>query len=97
MKSNTPLQILANASNVPEYAPAAVKALMKKLDMNERAFALVMNVAPITVRLWTSGAAKPSSTARRLMQLFDRCPDIVNHVIQAQEGAMRCKKKAPME
>jgi putative transcriptional regulator len=37
-----------------------VKALMKKLDMNEKGFALLMNVAPSTVRLWTSGAAQGS-------------------------------------
>lgn len=95
MKSNAALQVIANAAKVPEYAPAAVKALMKRLDMNERAFALVMNVAPITVRLWTTGAAKPSSTARRLMQLFDICPDLVNQVIQAEKGGMPCKKKLP--
>ena len=42
----TVLQMIAGAARCPEYDPAMVKGLMKKLDMNERAFALLMNVSP---------------------------------------------------
>ena len=52
---NTALQMIAEAARCPDYGPDMVKALMKKLDMNEKGFALLMNVAPSTVRLWTSG------------------------------------------
>lgn len=48
---NTVLQMIAGAARCPEYGPDMVKALMEKLDMNERAFALLMNVAPSTIRL----------------------------------------------
>lgn len=61
---NTVLQMIAGAARCPEYGPDMVKALMEKLDMNERAFALLMNVAPSTIRLWTSGAAQPSGSCR---------------------------------
>ena len=37
----TALQMIAGASKCPEYGPAMVKALMKKLDMNEKGFALL--------------------------------------------------------
>ena len=63
---NTALQMIAEASRCPDYGPDMVKSLMKKLDMNEKGFALLMNVAPSTVRLWTSGAAQPCGTAKRL-------------------------------
>lgn len=62
-----------------------VLSLMKKLNMNERAFALVMNVTPSTIRLWTSGAAQPCGTARRLMQIYDICPEIVSRIAEEQE------------
>ena len=62
-----------------------VLALMKKLNMNERAFALVINVTPSTIRLWTSGAAQPCGTARRLMQIYDICPEIVSRIAEEQE------------
>ena len=38
----TALQMIAGAARCPEYGPAMVKALMKKLDMNEKGFALLM-------------------------------------------------------
>ena len=47
---NTALQMIAEAARCPDYGPDMVKALMEKLDMNEKGFALLMNVAPSTVR-----------------------------------------------
>lgn len=58
---NTALQMIAEASRCPDYGPDMVKSLMKKLDMNEKGFALLMNVAPSTVRLWTSGLHSPAA------------------------------------
>lgn len=63
-REKTALQMIAGAARCPEYGPSMVKALMKKLDMNEKGFALLMNVTPTTVRLWTSGAVHPCGTAR---------------------------------
>lgn len=42
--------MIAEAARCPDYGPDMVKALMKKLDMNEKGFALLMNVAPSTVQ-----------------------------------------------
>ena len=39
-----------------------------------------MNVAPSTVRLWTSGAAQPCGTAKRLMQIYETGPEIVGKI-----------------
>ena len=60
---NTVLQMIAGAARCPEYGPDMVKGLMEKLDMNERAFALLMNVAPSTIRLWTSAAQRHGQAA----------------------------------
>ena len=48
----TAIRAIAGAARCPEYSPSMVKALMKKLETNEKAFALLMNVTPSTVRLW---------------------------------------------
>ena len=48
---NTALQMIAEAARCPDYTPDMVKALMEKLDMNEKGFALLMNVTPATIRL----------------------------------------------
>ena len=81
---NTPksaIQVIASASKTPEYTPSAVKALMKRLDMNEKAFALLMNVTPQTVRMWITGAARPCTIARRLMQIYEAGPEMVGKFI----------------
>ena len=81
---NTALKMIAEASRCPDYGPDMVKSLMKKLDMNEKGFALLMNVAPSTVRLWTSGAAQPCGTAKRLMQIYETGPEIVGKIARGQ-------------
>ena len=83
----TAVQVIAGAARCPEYSPSMVKALMKKLDMNEKGFALLMNVAPSTVRLWTSGAAQPCGTAKRLMQIYETGPEIVGKIAGGQPPA----------
>ena len=77
-KEKTALQMIAGAARCPEYGPAMVKALMKKLDMNEKGFALLMNVTPTTVRLWDLRRSPSLRDAKRLMQIYDTGPEIVS-------------------
>ena len=88
-KEQTALQMIASAARCPEYNPAMVNALMERLDMNEKAFALLMNVTPTTVRLWTSGAARPCGMTRRLMQIYEACPEVVGKIVGDQAAALR--------
>ena len=59
-----------------------------RLGINEKGFALLMNVAPFTVRLWTSGASQPSGTALRLMQIFETAPEIVSKIAGESKSQM---------
>lgn len=79
------VQVIADASRCPAYSPAMIKALMKKLDTNERAFALLMNVSPLTVRLWVTGAAHPCGTSCRLMQIYEAGPEIIGKIAARKE------------
>lgn len=58
----------------PEYSANAITALMKKLELNERGFAVLMNVTVQTVRDWLYNGVIPCSAARRLMQVLDALP-----------------------
>ena len=80
----TEIQIIVSAAKLPEYDPSTIKALMHRLDMNERAFSLIMNVTPMTVRLWTSGAVQPCRLSCRLMQIFDACPEIIGTIVSRE-------------
>jgi putative transcriptional regulator len=84
-----PLGVIAAASEVPAYNPAAVKSVMEALGLNEKAFALLMNVTPITVRMWTTGAARPCGLSRRLMQIYETCPEVVAALANGARGSCR--------
>ena len=60
------LKVLSDITKSPNYKPAAIREMLKKLDMNEKGFAVLMNVTVDTVRLWTSGVVKPCGTAMPL-------------------------------
>ncbi len=81
---NNPLGVIAAASEVPAYSAYAVKSLMAELGLNEKAFALLMNVTPVTVRMWTTGAARPCGLSRRLMQIYETCPEVVDALADAR-------------
>ena len=71
------LQMLAQTARCPEYTPEMIRGLMAALDLNEKGFALLMNVTPTAVRCWTSGAVRPGGTAKRLMQFYEIGPELI--------------------
>jgi putative transcriptional regulator len=77
----TPIEIISGMTATLEYSPEAIKQLMARLNLNEKGFAVLMNVLPITIRMWTSGAAQPCGQSARLMQIYEACPEIVGHII----------------
>ena len=72
------VQIIASTTKCLSFKPAAIRELMKKLDINEKGFAILMNVTPETVRLWGAAAVKAGGTAGRVMQSLNACPEVVN-------------------
>ena len=85
-KSNA-VQVIASATKCPDFDPASVHALMRKLNMNEKGLAVLMNVTPETVRLWTAGAVKPCGTAKRIMQIYSACPEVISKISVETEDA----------
>lgn len=81
---NTALRTIAEAAYCPEYGPKAIQDLMDKLEVNAKGFAILMNVTPDTVRLWIKGAAKPSGTSKRLMQVYETWPSVVGRLADRQ-------------
>jgi putative transcriptional regulator len=77
-KKSTALTVIANATKTAEFTPAAIRNIMKKLDVNERGLALLLNVVPRTVRCWLSGATRPSGLSCRLMQIYAAREDVAD-------------------
>jgi putative transcriptional regulator len=79
------IRTITNVTATPDYAPETVKALMRRLKLNEKGFALLLNVSPMTVRLWTAGAVKPCGLSRRLMQLYGLCPEVIDRLAEGSD------------
>ena len=77
--------ILANLCDVPDFDSEDVLDLMDDLEMEERAFAILMNVETVTVRLWVSGMTSPSSSARRLMQIYRDIPCVLDCLLDCDD------------
>lgn len=75
---NTPHETVINFTTLPEYTPERIRALMKRLELSEKGLALVLNVQPMTVRLWTNGVSAPCSAARRMLHLLEIAPQIID-------------------
>ena len=76
------IRTITNVTATPDYTPENMKILMRRLKLNEKGFALLMNVSPMSVKLWTAGAVQPCGLSRRLMQLYELCPDIIDRLAE---------------
>ena len=73
------IQVIAGAARCPEYSPSMVKALMKKLETNEKAFALLMNVTPSRCA-FGQRALPILRHGPELMQIYESGPEIVSKI-----------------
>lgn len=62
-----------------------VKSERESLDMTQKAFAHVLGVSIRTVEAWESGRSTPSPTAKNLIYLISRDPELVN-VLQSSRN-----------
>lgn len=92
MDMNETLKILATLARIPIYTASDILELMDGMGVDERGFALLMNVSTTTVHQWTNGKVIPSGAARRLMQVYDLCPtaiDVMNDMMNDDDFFLR--------
>lgn len=75
------LDLRTTELEIPELPPALSKRKIKSLreevlGVSQPLFARILGVSPAAVKAWEQGNKKPSGTARRLMQLFERDPGV---------------------
>lgn len=79
-------EVISEVGKVPAYTPEEIAGLMARLDLNDKALAYVLNVTPSTVRLWLHGAVEPCNTAKRLLQVLDEVPGVIEHLAARKNG-----------
>lgn len=73
------IDLRTTTMTLPDEPPKLSKKKIKELRENilgvsQPIFALILGVSPAAVKAWEQGNKKPSGTARRLMQLFEKDP-----------------------
>ena len=74
--------------NVPEIEPLTefpkekIREIRFKNNFTQQHFAELLGVTKKAVEAWESGARKPTGTAKRLFQLIEKDPNIVNIMVK---------------
>ena len=73
-KGKASAETIARKRSLPDVD---VKAERESLDMTQKAFANVLGVSKRTVEAWETGRSTPSPTAKNLIYLISKEPDLV--------------------
>lgn len=57
---------------MPEYTPARMINIRKKVRLSQAALAKVFNISPSAVRKWEVGDKSPSGASKKLYELIER-------------------------
>lgn len=90
----TAIRAIAGAARCPEYSPSMVKALMKKLETNEKAFAAFDECYAFYGTPLDDWRCRPCSMARRLMQIYDSGSEVVSKIADAAGALEERRPKA---
>ncbi|KRL08864.1 helix-turn-helix domain-containing protein [Schleiferilactobacillus perolens] len=61
----------------PQYTPDEIKKIRHKAGATQRVLAEMLAVSPRTVEAWEVGRTNPTGSARRLLQLVDKDPKLL--------------------
>jgi len=65
-----------------EYPKEKIKELRQKVNLPQKYFAELLGVTLKSVEAWESGKRQPTGTAKRLFQLMEKNPNIINTFIR---------------
>lgn len=70
-------------------APTRIRRLRRDLGVSQRAFAVLLNVSPRTVRAREQGAKTPDGAAQRLLVIAATHPEVVFEAAGARDAPIR--------
>ncbi|MEE8825631.1 antitoxin igA-2 [Lentilactobacillus sunkii] len=69
---------------IPEYDGERIKKIRKSIPVTQHVFAYALAVSPRTVEAWEAGRSRPSGSSRRLLQIIEADPQLVNQFVQVK-------------
>ena len=67
---------------VTEYSKEKIKEIRQQNQFTQKTFAELFGVSPKAVEAWEAGKRKPTGTAKRLFQLIEKDPNIINAIMR---------------
>lgn len=68
------------APNPPSYSSAAIKNIRSKYHLTQDLLAQLLGVKSAAVKHWEQGLRKPSASARRILQIIETNPDVIERI-----------------
>lgn len=68
-------------SSPPMYGPEDVKNIRRKVGTTQRVLARALEVSPRTVGSWEAARTTPNGSSRRLLELLDKDPKVINKLL----------------
>lgn len=73
---------IVRIKDVPVYDAASIKRLRKRLNLSQSNLAYIIGVTTKTVEAWEAGTNPPRGPARRMLELIEKQPAIINEYIK---------------
>ena len=67
---------------IKEYSKEKIKEVRRQTNLPQKYFAELIGVSPRAVEAWEAGTRKPTGTAKRLLQLIEKNPNVVDSLIR---------------
>jgi putative transcriptional regulator len=77
--------ITARNTNVlptPTYSPEQIRGIRDELGVSQQVFADLLNASASAVRAWERGARVPDGPTRRLLQIAELQPEVLNSILE---------------
>ena len=71
----------AYAKPAPDYTPEQIVTIRNALKFSQQVFARVLNVSPETEKAWEQGKAPPTGSAKRLLEIAEKYPEILRAML----------------
>jgi DNA-binding transcriptional regulator YiaG len=71
----------AYAKPAPDYTPEQIVTIRNGLKFSQQVFARVLNVSPETEKAWEQGKAPPTGSAKRLLEIAEKYPEILRAML----------------
>ena len=70
---------------IADYSKEKIREIRHTTNLPQKHFAELIGVTQRAVEAWETGTRKPTGSAKRLFQLIEKDPSLINNMIRAEE------------